>query len=81
MLINQEILEEIIYERLIEKDKLLDLNLYNEKDFCFYCNKLLKEEKKCYFKTLAGEVVVCKDCKEKKEIEERIKKESKVWQK
>ena len=50
MLINQEILEEIIYERLIEKDKLLDLNLYNEKDFCFYCNKLLKEEKKCYFK-------------------------------
>jgi len=79
MLINQEILEEFIYDQLIEKDKLLNLNLYNEEDFCFYCNKLLKEEEKYYFKTLAGEVVVCKDCKEKKEIERKIKEKSKVW--
>jgi len=79
MLLNQEILEEFIYDRLIEKDKLLDLNLYNEEDFCFYCNKLLKEGEKHYFKTLAGKVVVCKDCKEKKEIERKIKEKSKVW--
>ena len=65
MLINQEILEEIIYDRLIEKDKLLDDCLFNYDNFCFYCDKYLSDNEKHYYNTVIGKVVVCKDCLEK----------------
>ena len=69
MLINQEILEEIIYDRLIEKDKLLDDNLLNYDDFCFYCDKYLNDNEKYYCNTVIGKVVVCKNCLERREHE------------
>ena len=70
-MITHELLEELIYNRLIEKDKLLDENLFNYDDFCFYCDKHLKYDEKFCYKTIIGNVVVCKDCLEKLKYEHK----------
>lgn len=78
-MLNHEILEELIYERLIEKEKLLENDLCNEEDFCFFCNKKVEKNEECSLNTLAGKVTICGECLKKKIIEEKIKTNSKVW--
>lgn len=66
-MITHELLEELMYSKLMEKDKLLDKNLLNYDDFCFYCNKHLGDNEKYYHSTIIGKVVVCKSCLDKLE--------------
>jgi len=66
-MITHEYLEELIYDKLIKKEKMLDKDLLNYDEFCFYCNKHLNDNEKYYHYTAVGKVVVCKDCLSKLE--------------